>query len=221
VRSSIAIAVMGMLLAGCSVVKTPERPQWTTFVLDAPAPPAENLSSETSGGASGTDGSTESATAAKPILRVSSIMSGAGYDTPRMAYVESSGTLEYFQRHRWAESPAEMLAPVLVSALERTGRFAAVIDPSSRAVGDASLESELHVFRMEVDGGPAQFHVTLRANVVGAAERRPITAARTFDVFEPARAEDASAGAAAARAAAAKLADQVAAWCAEVAATPR
>jgi ABC-type uncharacterized transport system auxiliary subunit len=211
-KRSIPWIVLALSVCGCSVVKAPERTQWTTFVID-PAPavvPAENLSHATDGGG---------ASPGALVLRVAPIASGPGYDTSRMAYVESSGTLEYFARHRWAEPPSAMLAPVLVAALEQSRRFAAVVDPSSRAVGDASLESELLTFRMEVDGAP-RFHVVLRASIVSAVDRRPLAAARTFDVVEPAQEAAAPAGAAAARAVAARLAQDVAAWCTEVV-TPR
>ncbi len=210
-----SIVLIAVLLAGCSLVKRPEPTQWTTFVLDAP--PAQDIGSSTpspDAGTLSTDGTHAEAQA--PVLRVAPISSGAGYDTPRMAYVKSKGTIEYFARHRWAESPSTMIAPLLVGALERTGRFAAIVDPSSRAVGDASLESELLAFRLEVDGSSPRFHATLRVNLVGAGDRRPLAPARTFDVVEPADAADAPAGAEAARAAVSRLAGDVAAWCGEI-----
>jgi ABC-type uncharacterized transport system auxiliary subunit len=209
-----SLAAAAILLAGCSVVKTPERPEWTTFVLDAPpASPIETLSSSDSSALASDGGHAEKQ---QPVLRVAPITSGAGYDTPRMAYLRSEGTIEYFSRHRWAEPPSTMIEPLLVAALEGTGRFASIVDPSSRAVGDASLESELLVFRLEVNGSAARFHATLRANLVGASDRRPLAPARTFDVVEPADKADAPAGAAAARSAVSRLAADVAAWCAGI-----
>jgi cholesterol transport system auxiliary component len=206
----------GLALGACSVVKTPERPQWTTFVLEPKPAAGEN---EAPGG---TDRESTHAPHG-PVLRVAPIESGGGIDTPRMAYVRTPGTIEYFTRHRWAEPPSEMLAPLLVAALERTARFEAIIDPSSRAVGDASLEGELLSFRMEVgDGAGAgtspRFRATMRASLVGSGDRRPLAPARTFDVLVPAPSEDAPGGASAASAAASQLADEIAAWCAELAA---
>jgi cholesterol transport system auxiliary component len=63
------------------------------------------------------------------------------YDTAQMAYTQRAHQLAYFTRHQWAETPAQMLHPLLVRTLERTGCFSAVLP----ATGSAT-----HVLRTEV-----------------------------------------------------------------------
>jgi cholesterol transport system auxiliary component len=142
--------------------------------------------------------------------------SAGGYDTPRMAYSRAGGEIEYFARHRWAERPAEMLEDILVASIERSGRFSAVLSPSSRADGDLFLETELLEFRQDLSGA-ATFHAALRATLVDQGSRRVVGTSRTFDVVEAMDEASASAGAAAAQRAAEHLVAEVAAYCAAAA----
>jgi cholesterol transport system auxiliary component len=49
------------------------------------------------------------------------------YDTTKMAYTLRDHEIAYYRDHEWGATPAEMLQPLLVSTLERTQRFAAVL----------------------------------------------------------------------------------------------
>lgn len=51
------------------------------------------------------------------------------YDTTQMACAIQHHQVAYFGRHEWAETPSRMLLPLLVSALQSTGCFNAVVAP--------------------------------------------------------------------------------------------
>jgi cholesterol transport system auxiliary component len=195
---------LAFALSACSVVRAPERPGWTTFVLERK--PSSNI---------------DLAPAARvaSTLRIAAMRSAGGYDTPRMAYSRSGGEIEYYARHRWAERPAEMLEDLLVASLERSGDFAAVLSPSSRADGDLFLETELLEFRQELSGSAA-FHLALRATLVDEESRRVVGTSRTFEIIETMEGASPSAGAIAAQRAGERLVAEVAAYCA-AAAEPR
>ena len=49
----------------------------------------------------------------------------AGYNTPQMAYIDKRHSLAYFATHRWADKPSQMIASLLVQAVERSNHFKA------------------------------------------------------------------------------------------------
>lgn len=182
----------------CSILKPPERPAWTTHVLDGGI--AENVAGSES-------------PAATHSLRLDAIECSAGYDTPRMAYIQTAGQLEYYARHRWADSPALLLPPILVRALESSGAFTGVLSPTSHARSDFLLEAELLTFRHEFEGSSRAFRTELRATLLEPGSRRVVGEPKTFTVLEPIPSESVEAGVDAARRACAKLARELATYC--------
>ena len=52
-----------------------------------------------------------------PVLLVSPPQAEPGFETQRMAYVRRPYQLEYYAVNQWADTPARMLAPLMVHAL--------------------------------------------------------------------------------------------------------
>jgi len=52
-----------------------------------------------------------------PTLLLSPPRAAPGYAGAGMAYMEEAHRIDYFAHHRWADSPARMLEPPLISAL--------------------------------------------------------------------------------------------------------
>jgi len=189
------------IASGCSVVKAPERPTWRAFALEAPA------------------AASPAARAEGPVVVVAAPESGAGYATRRMAYSRGGGELEYFAEHRWADTPARMLGPLLADALTRTGAFSAVAAAPTRVAADVTVETEVRAFRQELDGESARFRASLRVTVVPVRADAP-TRTRTFEAVEPMAAAGPVEGVAAANRTVARLLGDAAAFCAEVAGGP-
>ena len=214
-RSIAAVAALALGLGACAIFQPAARPAWTTYLLELPRASADAPANEPS-----RIGANVSPGASPPVLRVATVESTGGYDTARMAYCRSEGEIEYFANHRWAEAPAAMLMPLLVAGLERTGRFATILVPTSRASGDLLLETQLLVFRCDFarDGGAA-FHLTLRATLVASVDGS-VLGSRSFDAVEPMDEASPGAGAKAAQRAAERAVGEVAAYCTAVVATP-
>lgn len=137
------------------------------------------------------------------------------YATPRFAYMEQDRELRYFTRHEWAADPAYMLHPALVRVLGDSGRFAAVVVPSTPATADARLDLEILELHQDFRGdGPSEFVWRVRVQVVALQGRRVI-GTRVFEVREPAG-SDAKAGAAAADRSLARLLSELTAFVAEL-----
>ena len=120
-----------------------------------------------------------------------------GYGGSAMAYREDPQRLQFFVHHRWADAPAQMLAPVLVGALERSGRFQAVLGPDVRARAGLLLQTEdLRLEQLFAKGG-SQVRLGARVSLVDLARDR-VLGSRELVVIEPAARASPEAGAAAA-----------------------
>jgi cholesterol transport system auxiliary component len=76
-----------------------------------------------------------------------------------MLYVEQDHRLDAFAFHRWADSPANMLEPLLVQALENSGLFSAVAHDATGVRSALRLDSE--VIRLQQNFGPSDSEVEL------------------------------------------------------------
>ena len=115
-----------------------------------------------------------------PTLIVSPPHAAAGYTSQRIAYSRSAHQLEYYAHSEWIEPPARMIAPLIVSALETTGKFRAVVLAPSVAAGDLRLDSEIIRLQHDLLSQPSRVRLTLRAYLIDNATRS-VLAWREFD----------------------------------------
>ncbi len=165
----------------------------------------------------------EAVAGAGPAIFVAAPRGGPGIEGPRMAYVRRPNELAYYARSRWAEPPARMLRPLLVRALERTGRFQAVTEVAPGAPGGLRLETEVARLQQEFTERPSRVRLTLRLELTDAASRR-VVGTREIETVEIAPSDDAPGGVAAANAAVRRALAAAAQWCGSVispAASPR
>jgi cholesterol transport system auxiliary component len=128
-----------------------------------------------------------------------------------MAYLPRPNTVKYYANSRWADSPAGMLAPAIVEALEKTGCWRAVVRMPTTLPADFRLDTEDLVLGQEFFSRTSKVRLALRATLVDLREPG-ILAARRFEALEDAPSEDADGGAIAAGRAAEKLLGSLATW---------
>lgn len=153
---------------------------------------------------------------AAPTLIVNPPHAAAGFDSHRIIYVREPHQLEYFANSEWADTPARMIAPLIVAALEQSGAFRAVVPTPSTASGDLRLDVEIVRLQHEFDGSPSRVRFTLRAYLVDTASRQ-VLAWREFDQSIAAAQGNPYGGVMAANDAVQKVLDQLAAFSAEAA----
>lgn len=189
-KSILAVAC-ALAIAGCTGLRTTETESIHTYLLEAKFDQAEQAKSV-------------------PLtLLVSPPRAAPGYDTARMAFVRKPILLEYFAKNRWAEAPAKMLGPLLVSALEQRTNFRAVVPAGGMVKGDMRLDTELILLQQEFTTLPSRIHLRLRAQLIEQASHR-VVATRVFEIFEVAPSDDPYGGVAAANRALARLFTQLA-----------
>lgn len=153
---------------------------------------------------------------AAPTLIVNPPHAASGFDSQRIIYVREAHKLEYFARNEWIDTPARMLAPLIVDAVEKSGTFRAVVTTPSAATGDLRLDTEVMRLQQDFASQPSQVRFTLRAYIVDNTTRR-VLARREFDESIAAASEDAHGGVVAANRAVQAVLEQLANFCGEAA----
>jgi cholesterol transport system auxiliary component len=148
---------------------------------------------------------------------VTAPQASAGFDSQKMIYTRQAHKLEYFAHNEWIDPPARMVAPLIVSALESTGAFRAVVSSPGSSSGDLRLDTEVLLLQQEFTSTPSQVRFALRASLVEDGTRR-VVATRDFEITQPALSDDPYGGVQAANAAVRTVLQRLAAFCAEAAA---
>lgn len=193
-----------MALAGCSALSPSATPPPSFYTLELARDGAANASPALAGA--------ESA----PVLVVRPPHAAAGYDSQRILYQREAHKLEYFAHSEWVDTPARMLTPLLVAALERSGAFRAVALTPSSAAGDIRLDTEVLRLQQDFTTRPSRVRFALRATLVEERSRR-VLAWREFESEAPAGSDDPAGGVAAANLAVQSALANLAAFCAEAA----
>lgn len=130
------------------------------------------------------------------------------FDTVRMAYQVQANEVDYFSRTEWAETPAQMLQPLLVKTLQDTGWFTAVVTSPYSGAHGSGLRTEIGELVADFSGDPAVLRLSLRLQWTDGAGR--VIATHEVSVREPIQQRTPEASIAAANAATAKALGEVA-----------
>jgi cholesterol transport system auxiliary component len=149
-----------------------------------------------------------------PAVVVAVPTAAPGFDSPRIVYVRRPHELEFFSRSEWVDTPARMLAPLLVRALERGGRFQAVAEARTAAAAGLRVEAEIVRLQQEFTARPSRVRLTVRVQLSDLPSRR-VLGAREFEAVEEAPSENAYGGVVAANRAARRVLDGIVAYCGE------
>ena len=149
-----------------------------------------------------------------PTLMVNPPHAAAGFDSTRIIYTRTPHEIEYFAYSQWVDTPAHMLAPLIVAAIQAGGARHAVILAPSAATGDIRLDTEILRLQQEFGSGPSRVRFTLHAYIVDSVTRR-VLAWREFDETVSAPSEDPYGGVVAANQAVQRVLKALASLCAE------
>ena len=154
---------------------------------------------------------------ALPTLIINPPRAASGFDSQRIVYVREAHQLEYYAHSEWIDTPARMLAPLIVPAVENTGALRAVVLTPSAAAGDLRLDTQIVRLQHESGDAPSRVRLTLRATLVDN-ETRIVLASREFDETVVSASETPYGGVVAANSVVQIVLKQLASFCAESAA---
>ena len=154
---ALALTLGLVSLSACSVLNKTSSPPPAFYALDS-APAAQAVPGTAPGSAL--------------TLIISSPQAASGFDSQRIVYVRQAHQLEYFAHNEWVDPPARMMAPLLVSAVQQTGAFAAVVQASGTAAGDLRLNTDILRLQHNFQTSPSRVQLTLRVYLTGEKTRR-------------------------------------------------
>jgi cholesterol transport system auxiliary component len=149
-----------------------------------------------------------------PALVVAQPTAAPGFDGSRIVYVETPHKLEFFSRSEWVDTPARMLAPLLVRALERSGTFASVAEARSAAAATLRLDTEIVRLQHEFTMRPSRVRLTVRVQLSDVPSRNAL-GAREIEAVEEAPSDNPYGGVVAANRAVRRVLDEIVAYCRE------
>lgn len=193
-----------LMLQGCGVLKPVNSPAISYYSLDSVTPAAPPI---------------VTGQMTRPTLIINPPSAAAGFGSSRIIYLRQAHKVEYFAHSEWVESPARMLAPLLVASLQSTGIFRAVVLTPSAVAADWRLNTEIVRLQHEFLGTPSRVKFTLRAHFVDEKTRR-IIAIREFDISTESPSDNPYGGVSAANLAVARVLRELSLFSAEITAQP-
>lgn len=132
--------------------------------------------------------------------------------TRAMLYTEGPYQAGSFAINQWQAPPAQMLLPLIVTHLQNSGGFSAVVAQPFTGATDLRLTTQLLIFQQEFSGSQSQFHLEMVATLV-SVKTNQIMASRRFSAFVTAPEPTPYGGVVAANRAVAQILQQLTQWC--------
>jgi cholesterol transport system auxiliary component len=195
-RAATTVAALALctVLSSCSLLGNKPAQPLRTYTLDSHVSAPATGTPRVMGG---------------PVLLVEVPHAAPGYDSAHMVYVRQALTQEAYANSTWADTPARMLAPLLVGSLQQSGLFRAVLLAPSAAKAGLRLDTTILRLQQNFLQVPSVVRFTLQVTLMDNSTRE-VLAWRTVDVVQSAGSEDAAGGAAAAQLAVQQALGQVA-----------
>ena len=163
---NLLVAMSSVILSGCSLLSPVKSEPENTYVLTSI--PAYTVARRT-----------------HPItLLVMPPDTNPAYNTTQMAYTVKPYQIAYFAQNRWAETPSQMLQPLMVQTLQNTRYFHAVVTPPYAGRYQYMLSTHILKLQQDYTRRPAVLQLTLRAQLSRVTTNQ-IMATKQFSVVEP------------------------------------
>lgn len=157
IRNVFISLIMGLYFVGCSPIKMP----------------VNNIYSLES------FGSHRMLERSNHSLLVSPTEAMSGYQTEQMFYVQKPFELTAFAHNAWISSPANMVYPLILESLEKSGYFFAVASGPYVDKSEYRLDTQLIELQQSFLVKPSVIHLVVRAMITHIADNR-IVASRVF-----------------------------------------
>ena len=120
----------------------------------------------------------------KQTILISAMVAAPGYSHPNMIYMDKPFELSSFAKHEWVSPPAEMVTPLLIETLRKTGRFHAVVSPPFTGDTEFRLDTQLVTLRQEFLSKPSIVRIAIQAELIDDASNKVI-ASHLFQTVTP------------------------------------
>lgn len=131
------------------------------------------------------------------------------YNTTQMAYTIRPYQVAYFTQNQWAETPPQMLQPLIVRTLQKTHLFHAVVTPPFMGRYEYTLSTDIAMLQQDFTKVPARLDLKVQAQLIKSSTNQ-VVGTKQFSVSEPIRYKSPYSGVAAANRATAKILKEIA-----------
>lgn len=132
------------------------------------------------------------------------------YATTQMAYSSEAYKIAYFTKNEWAQTPSQMIQPLIVKTLRNTHYFSEVLSPPYFGHHTFSLRIEILELKQDFASEPPTLQLAIRIDLSREATHR-VVATKELSMREPMSQRNAYAGVVAANEALPKLLRELAA----------
>lgn len=108
------------------------------------------------------------------------------YNTTLMAYTIKPYQVSYFARNQWAETPSQMLLPLIVQTLQNTHYFHAVVTPPYSGRYNYLLTTQILTLQQNYICCPHVVEMSVRAQLLRGSTSQ-VVATKQFNVLVPIR----------------------------------
>jgi cholesterol transport system auxiliary component len=106
------------------------------------------------------------------------------YATTQMAYSTEAFQIRYFGKNEWAETPSQMIQPLIVQTLRNTHYFSDVLSPPYFRGHTFNLGIEILELKLDFTSEPATFNLAMRISLTRSATNE-IVATQEWSVRQP------------------------------------
>jgi cholesterol transport system auxiliary component len=134
------------------------------------------------------------------------------YDTTQMAYTLKPFEISYYSQNEWAETPSQMLLPLLTQTLQNTHYFQAVVTPPYNGQANYILNTQVLELKQTFTKQNALLNMTIRAQLIDNRLKR-IIATKVFKTTQNISSKNPYSGVLAANRATARLLHEISEFC--------
>jgi ABC-type uncharacterized transport system, auxiliary component len=179
-------------LSACTLFMAPQPEVQRGMLTEAPSEPPR----------------TEDSEAPSATLLLGTLHTQRAYDTTQMAYTLRDHEIAYYRDHEWGATPSEMMQPLLITTLERTRRFAAVLAAPYGGRSTYVLEMQIGELVQDFTQATAAVRIAMHLQLTDSVSRQAVS--KEIVVTEPMSQRSPQAGIAAANRATTKALQEVA-----------
>lgn len=106
------------------------------------------------------------------------------YATTQMAYSTQAYQIAYFTKNDWAETPSQMIQPLIVQTLRNTHYFSEVLSPPDFGRHTFVLRSEILELKQDFTSEPAMLQLAMRISLSRDATNQAV-ATKELSVRQP------------------------------------
>ncbi len=106
------------------------------------------------------------------------------YATTQMVYSTQAYQIAYFSKNEWAETPSQMIQPLIVKTLRNTHYFSEVLSPPYFGRYTFALHIEILELKQDFTSEPAMLQLAMRIHLSREATNQ-IVATKELSVREP------------------------------------